>query len=295
MRDEDLREEFAAWLRPVREADPPGLPVIRRRLHRRRTRLAAGGAAALAAVAGIAVAVSAALGASQAPARLPATAGSPGPSSNIPVTMSSPRPAQNGYQMSASYTVSSPVSSLVVNGGVGTITITGSQRSTVSVSEQVAFSHSPPAMTRDLTGNTLTLEYECSNCGVAYDIQVPRGLAVKVTSGTGEIRLSSLSGSVDASSNVGAITADDLSSAEASFTSGVGTIDATFTAAPVTVHAAASLGSVTIRVPGAVPYQVNIPAGELGTSAVSVPRSATSHHVIDASSNEGVVMVEPSS
>jgi len=208
--------------------------------------------------------------------------------------MSSPRPVQGGYRMSASYTVSSPVGALVVDGGVGTITITGSPRSTVSVSEQVTFSHRPPAMTRDLSGKTLRLGYTCTDCGVAYDIRVPRGVAVKVTSGTGEIRLSSLSGSVDASSNVGAITADGLSSADASFTSDVGAIDAAFTAAPATVHAAAALGGVTIRVPGAVSYQVNIPAGGLGTDAVSVPRSAASRHVIDASSNEGAVVIVPS-
>src|SRR5689334_4226106 len=161
MRDEDLREEFAAWLRPVREADPPGLPVIRRRLRRRRRSQAAGGAAALAAAAGIAIAVTTTSGAARTPAR-PA-----GPSSSIPVTMSSPRPVQGGYRMSASYTVSSPVGALVVDGGVGTITITGSPRSTVSVSEQVTFSHRPPAMTRDLSGKTLRLGYTCTDCGVA--------------------------------------------------------------------------------------------------------------------------------
>ena len=71
MRDEDLREEFAAWLRHVREADPPGLPVIKRRLRRRRRRNAIAGTTALAAVAGLAVAIAAALG----PPRLPARPG----------------------------------------------------------------------------------------------------------------------------------------------------------------------------------------------------------------------------
>ncbi len=295
MRDEDLREEFAAWLRPVREAEPPALPVIRRRLRRRRTRQAIGGTAAFAAAAGLAVVISTTSGAPQAPAGPPDTAGSAGPAPDIAVITSSPRLVRGEYRSTSSYTVSSPVSTLVVNGEVGTITITGSQRPAVSVSEQAIYSDHPPDMTRKLTGKTLTLGYQCSDCGVSYDIQVPRGLTVEVTSGTGDIRLSSLSGSVDASSNVGAITADGLSSGAASFTSDVGAINAVFTAAPATVHAAAGVGGVTIRVPGSATYQVNIPSGGLGTPMISVPESATSRHVINASSNEGPVVIAPSS
>ena len=40
MRDEQLREELAAWLRPVQQAPAPDVSVIRRRLRRRRARIA---------------------------------------------------------------------------------------------------------------------------------------------------------------------------------------------------------------------------------------------------------------
>jgi hypothetical protein len=292
MRDEDLREEFAAWLRPVREAEPPALPVIRRRLRRRRTRLAAGGAAALAAVAGLAVTVSTTFGGPPPPD----TAASPGLPSNIPVTTSGPHPVPGGYQVSSAYTISSPVSSLEVYGG--NITVTGSQRSTVSVSERVRWfgSGSRPAMVRNLTGKKVTLEYECSGdplCVVSYDIQVPRGLKVLVDSDRGDIRLSSLAGSVVATTNFGAITAGGLSSRDAAFISVSGGINAVFTAVPATVRAAGAGGDITIRVPGTVSYQVNIRPGN-GKTTVSVPQSFLSRHVIDASSNEGNVVVAPS-
>jgi hypothetical protein len=293
MRDEDLREEFAAWLRPVREAEPPALPVIRRRLRRRRARQAAGGTVVLAAAAGIAVAAGLLPGPPRVPAGPPAAGSTRSPSPGITATTSGPRPGPSGYQFTAAYTVSSPVSTLVVNGGVGTVTITGSQRSTVAVSEQATYSGRPPVMTRTLTGKTLTLGYACSNCGVSYDIRVPRGMTVKVTSGPGDIQLSSLSGSVDATSNIGSVSADGLSSATASLTSNLGDVTAVFAVAPLTVHATASLGDVTIRVPGSVSYRVTIPAAGLGTSQVSVPRSASSRHVIDASSDEGDVVVAP--
>jgi Toastrack DUF4097 len=270
MRDEDLREEFAAWLRPVREADPPDLPVIRRRLRRRRTRLAAGGAAALAA--------------------------SPSLPSNIPATTSSPHSVRGGYQVSSSYTVSAPVSTLEVYGG--SITVTGSRRSTVSVSERVWYSSSGsrPDMVRNLTGKTMTLEYGCSGeplCVVTYDIRVPRGLDVTVDTSTGDIRLSSLTGSVAALADRGNITADGLSSRNSGFTALLGAINVAFTAVPALVVVGASAGDITIRVPGTVSYQVNIRPGT-GKARVSVPQSFSSRHVINASSNEGDVVIAPS-
>ncbi len=298
MPDEELREEFAVWLRHVREAAPPGMPVIKRRLRRRRTRNTIAGTTALAAVAGLAVAIAAALG----PPRLPASRGeitSPlGQASSIPVTSSSPSPVPGGYQTSSAYTVSGPVSTLVVSGGIGQVVITGSQRSAVSVTEQVRFSVRPPAMTRRLAGKTLTLGYRCpdeSLCAASYDIQVPRGMAVQVSSGTGEIQLSSLAGTVTATSGSGLIEAAGLTSPTASFTTNLGEIDAVFSTAPVTVHATTNLGAINIRVPGTVSYDVKAPAGDLGAAIITVPRSSSSRHVIDATCYMGSLLIGPSS
>lgn len=300
MRDEDLREEFAAWLRRVREADPPGLPVIRRRLRRRRTRNAITGTTALAAVAGLAVAIGATSGTPRLPASPPSTTspqGTPSPlsrASSIPVTSSSPRPVPGGYQSSSAYTVSGPVSTLVVSGGIGRVAITGSQRSAVSVTEQVQFSARPPAMTRALAGKTLTLGYQCpdeSLCSASYDIQVPRGVAVRVSSATGEIQLSSLAGTVTAKSGTGLIAAAGLTSRTASFSTNLGEIDAVFATPPVTVHASTNLGAINIRVPGTASYDVNAPPGGI----INVPQSSSSRHVIDATCNMGSLLIGPSS
>ena len=295
MRDEDLREEFAAWLRPVREADPPGLPAIRRRLRRRRTRQAAGGTAALAAVAGIAVAVSAGLG--SPPAGPQGTTSPLSRASSIAVTTSSPRPVQGGSQASATYTVSAPVSTLVVNSGAGAVTITGSRRPTVAVTEQIQFSARPPAMMRTLAAKTLMLGYQCpheSLCAAAYDIQVPRGMAVRVVSETGEIRLSSLAGTVTAGSGAGLISAAGLTSRTASFTTSQGEINAVFAAAPMTVHVATNQGAINLRVPGTVSYEVTAPPGELDSAIVTIPRSSSSRHVIDATCKAGSLLIGPS-
>jgi hypothetical protein len=151
-------------------------------------------------------------------------------------------------------------------------------------------------MVRNLTGKTMTLEeWECSGlCTVSYDIQVPRSLDVSVDSGHGNIRLSSLSGSVAALASIGTITADGLSSREAGLTDGAGDIDAVFTAAPTTVHASSSGGNVTIRLPGTVAYQVTIPTWNQRKTSISVQQSSLSRHVIVAGSNQGAVVIAPS-
>jgi Protein of unknown function (DUF4232) len=53
MRDEDLRAALASWLQPARDVRPPDISVIRRRLRRRRTHVAAASVIALAVVAGL--------------------------------------------------------------------------------------------------------------------------------------------------------------------------------------------------------------------------------------------------
>jgi hypothetical protein len=186
----------------------------------------------------------------------------------------------------------------VVASGLGEVTVTGSQRSTVSVTEQIQFSDRPPVMTRAVTGKTLTLGYRCPNesrCAASYDIQVPRDMAVRVSSGNGEIQLSSLSGPVHASSGLGLITASGLTSSIASFDSSLGEIDAVFTAAPAAVHATTDMGAINIRVPGTVSYDVNVTPGGLGSASVTVPRSSSSRHVIDATCGMGSVLIGPSS
>jgi hypothetical protein len=214
----------------------------------------------------------------------------------VPAVNSSPIPAQGGWESSSSYTIASPVSTLVVNGGLGQITITGEQRSTVSVTEHLLYSVTPPSMTRSLAAGTLRLGYGCSNqrmCAASYDIRVPRTMAVQVTNQNGEIKLSSLAGPVTASSGLGAITATGLESATAGFTSQLGEIDAAFTAAPASVNASSGMGAITIRVPRTVSYCVSTQAGGLGAANVSVPVDPASSHMISATTQMGTITIAP--
>lgn len=194
------------------------------------------------------------------------------------------------------FTVSARVTTLIINGGAGGITVTGSGRHTIAVSQQSSYSKTPPAATRALSGGTLTLSYTCPSqlvCGVTYDIQVPRGVAVRAVTRAGTITLTSLAGPVSAQTTAGLITASGLASASAELKSNAGGINASFTTAPGSVRASTNVGPISLSVPGSAAYKIDTHT-VVGTSSVTVPRSAASPHVISASSDLGSITIGPS-
>jgi len=204
-----------------------------------------------------------------------------------------------------SYRLSSPVRALVVHGQVGRIDVTGGGPGTVSVTEQLTFRHTAPVTTHRVTAGILSL-----SCSVGYHITVPRGLAVQVAdnvgtvrlhrltgqvtvrTGTGIIELASVSGPVQVSIHAGEILGQDVSSAQATLRLSTGRIEMTFSAAPAALSATAAVGSVTLRVPGGVLYAVHTRVA-VGSTLVSVTRSAGSPHVITAGTTTGSIIIEP--
>ena len=194
------------------------------------------------------------------------------------------------------FTVAARVTTLVVHGGTGSITVTGTGRGTILVSQRASYSKTPPAATHVVSGTTLTLGYTCPGqlvCGMAYDVQVPRGVAVRADASAGAITLISLAGPVTARTSAGLISATRLSSRTAELKSNAGGIDAAFTAAPGSVHASTNVGPITINVPGSASYQIQTHT-YVGTSTVTVPKDAASPHAITASSDLGSITISPS-
>jgi hypothetical protein len=194
------------------------------------------------------------------------------------------------------FTVSGRVTAVVIDGGSGSIDVTGSSRSTVSVSQQATYSGKPPTVAHALRGTTLTLSYTCPTelvCGVSYTVQVPAGVTLSVATAAGAVTLASLAGTVTARADAGLITAVDLRSAVASFKSNAGGIVATFAAAPRSLTAATHVGPITLTVPGSVGYRLSTRT-LVGTSTITVRRSSSSAHTISASSDLGSIAVDPS-
>jgi hypothetical protein len=199
------------------------------------------------------------------------------------------------YPAATKFTIDGRVTTVVIDAGSGSVDVSAASRSTVGVTQQASYSTKPPVARRTLSGTTLTLSYTCAvelTCGISYTVQVPRGVAVRVSAGAGSITLTSLSGSVSAQTNAGLITAVDLRSAAVSLTSNAGGIIATCSAAPRSLHASTKLGAITLTVPGAVAYKISTHTF-VGTSTVTVRRSASSPYAINASSDVGSVSISP--
>jgi hypothetical protein len=196
----------------------------------------------------------------------------------------------------AAFTVSAPVTAVVIDGGSGSVDVTGTSGSTVSGSQQASYSGKPPAASHMLHGTTLTLSYTCPrelSCGVSYNVKVPRGVAVSVSTSTGAVTLTALAGTVSARAAAGLITAVELSSPVASFTSDAGGVLATFAAAPRSLTATTNVGPITLTVPGTTGYLVAAHT-VVGSSTVTVPRSGSPAHSISARSDLGSISVSPS-
>lgn len=294
MHDDELRQELDSLLRPVREATPPELRVIRHRLTRlRRRRVSATGMSAVATAAAIVIGVVAV----HAAAGPPGPAGSSSPAAASPAVApgatTGPTPMGNGYQSTTSYTVSSGVTSLVVTGELGGISVTGGQRATTSVTATMYYTTTPPTLIRTLSGTTLTLGYSCprdDSCGVGFDIQVPRTTVVRANESTGGINLSGLAGNISATDQIGAIRAVNLTSGTVSLRTATGGISASFLTPPASLDATVSIGAIAIGLPRDASYNVNASTG-IGGTRISVPEDRSARYSITASTGTGGITI----
>jgi hypothetical protein len=199
------------------------------------------------------------------------------------------------YPAATAYTVGGRVTTVIIDAGSGSVDVTAARRSTVAVSQQASYSTKPPVPRHTLSGTTLTLSYTCGvelTCGISYTVQVPEGVAVRVSAGAGAITLTGLSGSISAQTSAGLITAVDLRAASASLKSDAGGIIATYSAPPRSLAATTNLGAITVTVPGSVAYKVSTRTF-VGTATITVRRSASSPYAITTSSDVGSVSVSP--
>jgi hypothetical protein len=193
-----------------------------------------------------------------------------------------------------SYLVSSAAVLLKVRDGAGGVSITGANRSTISITAHLVYRGGAPVITHRMTGRTLELGYTCParsrNCGVFFDLTVPRDLGAIVDLGVGQIRLSGLSGTISAHTGAGQIQASGMSSQRVALNTGAGMISAVFTAPPQLIAAHSGTGSVAIRVPSGTAYKVTANT-QVGSVRITIPQAAAASHVIQATTGVGTVTV----
>ena len=88
----------------------------------------------------------------------------------------------------ATYDVNDKITVIDVHAGSGDIVVNESDRSGVHVIETRHWRGDKPANGHRVDAGTLDLEYHCDICSVDYQLEVPRGLDVKVDTGSGRSR-----------------------------------------------------------------------------------------------------------
>lgn len=195
--------------------------------------------------------------------------------------------------------VSQVVTALDVGSGTGDVTVdvapAGSQ---VRVTAQRHWAFTEPVVTSVVAGGTLRLRSTCdgvpafAGCSVDWTVSVPADAAVRVTTGTGDVRLGGTRGAVSVSTGTGDVDLSALGSATVGVETGTGDVRLRFLTVPDRVRVTTGTGDVEVRVPGGAAYRVTGGTGP-GTRTTSVQTDPTSTHLLQVDTGVGDVLLAP--
>jgi hypothetical protein len=168
------------------------------------------------------------------------------------------------------YDVTDKVAIVQADTGSGDIVVNESDRAGVRVVETLHWRGDKPGDGHRVEGDTLSLDYECHTCAVDYRLEIPRGMDVRLDTGSGMITLRSLTGAVAASTGSGDVDASGLTAKRVKAETGSGSISLRFSAAPDHVDVQSGSGDSRVWVPSGA-YNVETETGS-GDQEVQVTR-----------------------
>ncbi|MFD5034565.1 DUF4097 family beta strand repeat-containing protein [Streptomyces sp. NPDC058220] len=178
---------------------------------------------------------------------------------------------------SSSYEVTEKATLLTLDNKGGSVDITASDRSTVKVTEERSDNGDKPKTAHSVNSGELRLTNsgcDSGSCDVDYRIEIPRTLAVKISTAGGTI------------------TGDGLA-ADTGISAEGGDVTVAFSSAPDSIDASTAGGDVTVTVPDGS-YAVDATTAG-GSRTVKVTNDAASAHKIKARSEGGDVTVRSAS
>ncbi|MCC5575201.1 DUF4097 family beta strand repeat protein [Microtetraspora sp. AC03309] len=187
------------------------------------------------------------------------------------------------------YDVTDKVAALVVRAGIGDVTVNGSDASGIQVAETVEWTGDKPHDGHKVNGDTLTLAYDCNNCAIHYRVDVPRGLDVKVESGTGDITIRSLTGPVRLTTGIGDVDTSGLGGKQVSAETGTGDVKLKFASAPDRVDVETGTGDATMWIP-AESYKLTVDTG-LGDKEIGIVSDPSASRSITITTGIGDIKV----
>ncbi|WP_370019387.1 DUF4097 family beta strand repeat-containing protein [Planotetraspora sp. GP83] len=188
-----------------------------------------------------------------------------------------------------SYDVPGKVTVLDAHTGSGEFVVNESDRTGVHVTETMHWRGEKPRNGHGVSAGTLTLDYKCGDCSIDYQVEVPRGLDVKIDTGSGTVTLRQLTGPVTVTTGSGDVEARGLAGKDVSVNTGSGDVKLRFAAVPDQVHAETGSGDGLVWVPSGT-YNVTTETGS-GDRDVQVTQDPSAPRTIVVKTGSGAARV----
>jgi hypothetical protein len=205
--------------------------------------------------------------------------------------------ADGAHTEQTTYQITQTASQLQLDAHSGRVTVTAGN-GPISVTESFTYSDDKPATSHSVDGDTLNLKEDgCQHeraingrCEVGWDIHVPAGTTLSLTTRAGGIAVTGMSGQIDAKTNAGGVRARSLASKNVTAKTNAGGVDLQFTQVPDQVQATSNAGGIEIVVPTGASYAVQADTNT-GHPDVEVTQADNSTHKIQAKTNAGGIEI----
>ncbi len=199
----------------------------------------------------------------------------------------------------ADYGTDVKVLAITADAGDLTVRLGAGTRTTVRSVQRFAFG--VPVVSSSLRDGVLRLEQSCrsthwfplpGNCTVDFEVTAPPGVAVRLSSGDGDVRVEGASGDIQVRSSTGDVTVLDARSQNVRVNSTAGDVRVAFAAAPRTVSVRAAVGDIRVQVPADEnTYLVRTSKGPGDVKVDPQLQNGRSDRLIEVDSGAGDVVV----
>lgn len=190
----------------------------------------------------------------------------------------------------ATYNLPAGVKTLTVNNQAGTTQVTAaSGAGQIHVVQRPA---GKPTAYRKTAGSAATIGANCpggihfGDCHMDYQIQLPPGTALTVTSDAGRVILHGGLTRAQVTTDAGQVSGTGLGRGSFTVATQVGEVDLAFASAPARVKVTTTAGAIDVTVPGGASYKVTT-SSTVGDQDVTVPNDANAANVIDLRAEVG--------
>jgi len=206
---------------------------------------------------------------------------------------SSPSSAKDATEQTASnsFEVKEDVSVVEVDSEGGSIKVTVGSGPTIKVTEIQKYRGTKPGRKQTLDGGELILASTgcpANDCSIAYEVQIPSTLSVRLDSSGGAITLTGLTGLIDVQTDGGELTGGGLAPPELNARTGGGPVDLKVTQAPDRIDIDSGGGNVNLRLPadsGGYALQAELDGGKQTGTVKNDQASVHKLHVATSGGN----------